>query len=172
MPGTNRPAVLLALCFVSSGCSGGTGESGGGGLDAGDASECSLETLVGEAAPVGAMDCGTLTLSGDDTDFEAARSCVSNAIDSETSFRVIWDLQGIDSIPRAAYLGAFDGGTLLVTRYGFDSDPSGGSDVGAVTSVFECSQFVKTDPCTNLRFDLCFDCPTGNEPMLRCDEGE
>ncbi len=127
----------------------------------GDDADCELETALAAAEPAGVTDCGTLALSDDDTDFEAARSCIADAIDAERPFRAVWQRQGIDSEVHEAYLGTWDGDQLRVIRYGYDGDPSGGSGAHATSYGYECNAFTDTDPCTTLREDLCYACTSG-----------
>jgi len=144
--------LVLVIGVIGLGCS----DDGGGGN-----ADCSLERVIGDLETTPITDCGTIGLSAADTEFEAARSCVANAIDGENDFRVVWDRQGIDSQVRQGYLGIWDGGTLTVTLFSSDGDPSGGGGAQGTAVGDTCTAFSETDPCTSLREDLCYQCSPG-----------
>ena len=71
-----------------------------------------------------AIDCGRIRI-GDDSD--KSDKCVAKAHEEKRPFIARYDLRGIDSIVSVGLVGN-DGGEIYVFRY--DSDPSGGSNIG------------------------------------------
>lgn len=94
--------------------------------------DCELAEIAAALAGSGATDCGHVAIGGDGTDEGA---CAIAAFEAGEPFFVIYDLQGIDSSISAATV--FDGSTLYSLYR--DSDPSGGSGVGAVVTESVCT---------------------------------
>lgn len=109
--------LLVALTLLLAGCA---------------TPECELGTVALNLAGAGAEDCGKVAVGGDST---AVDTCAVAALQAGTPFVAQREEQGIDSQVTSAL--AYDG-THLVSLYR-DSDPSGGSDVGAVIWLNLCS---------------------------------
>lgn len=109
--------LLLLLVSLLSGCA---------------SPECELTTVALNLAGAGAEDCGKVALGEDGS---AVDACAVAALQAGTPFVSQREEQGIDSQVTSA--AAFDG-TNLVSLYR-DSDPSGGSGVGAVIWLNLCS---------------------------------
>jgi len=93
-----------------------------------------LEVESKRLAGPGAIDCGRVTTKGDPKD---ATQCAIAAQKAEKPFRVRYDIQGIDSAVAVALVRT-PVGTVGVLTY--DSDPSGGSHVGAVVYPKRCPE--------------------------------
>lgn len=96
-------------------------------------SDCELSTIAQTLAGDGATDCGSVAVGGDTT---AADACVIAAFQAGTPFFAVYELQGIDSAVSAATVS--DGTKVMFLVR--DSDPSGGSNVGAVVSETVCAE--------------------------------
>ena len=92
---------------------------------------CEIEASARHLAGQGAVDCGSVGIDEDPT---AVDACVIDAFQKGTAFYAIYTLQGIDSQVMMAFVG--DGSSVWTLSY--DSDPSGGSDVGAVIYQSTC----------------------------------
>ncbi len=92
---------------------------------------CVLPVELSALAGAGATDCGTVGLGADSGGVDA---CVVAAFEAHEAFFAVYDLQGIDSQVSTAL--ASDGETVWSLFR--DSDPSGGSHVGARISRSEC----------------------------------
>ena len=77
-----------------------------------------LEQRMQELAP-GAIDCGRVDIRADP---EKATNCALDAFKNKKSFRVRYDLQGIDSNVAVGWVGTAAG---TVTAISFDGDPMG-----------------------------------------------
>lgn len=113
-----------------------------------------LERHIGGRSP---RDCGSVELAGGDAALQAAHDCMAEALGKNATFVVQWQQQGFDSDVAAAYLSLEPG---VVERYDFDGDPSGGGDVGPVTTWQTCTSIEKAVSCdaAELSRSLCFDC--------------
>ncbi len=99
--------------------------------DSDDAGGCSIEAEASDLAGQDATACGSVGIDEDPTTVDA---CVVGAFQKGTPFYAIYTLQGIDSQVQNAF--ASDGSSLWTLSY--DSDPSGGSQVGAVIYQSTC----------------------------------
>jgi hypothetical protein len=123
-----RQMMILAtwgsLALVTTGCV--SGQSAGAGLDL-------LEKQSWQLAGPGAVDCGRVPLRSDPT---SATDCAMAANKAGKPFRVLYDMQGIDSYVAEAYVRSPDG-TLQALMW--DSDPAGGGRRGpGVVNVMQC----------------------------------
>lgn len=94
--------------------------------------DCELPEVAAALAGAGATDCGLVPVGGDAT---AADACAVEAFQGGAPFFVVYELQGIDSSVSTAL--AYDG-AQLISLYR-DSDPSGGSNVGAEVTENVCT---------------------------------
>jgi hypothetical protein len=92
---------------------------------------CEIEASARHLAGAGARDCGSVGIDEDPT---AVDACVISSFEKHAPFYAIYTLQGIDSQVMMAFVG---NGTSVWTL-SYDSDPSGGSDVGAVIYQSTC----------------------------------
>jgi hypothetical protein len=99
--------------------------------DSTDDGGCSLRDVASDLAGSTATDCGSV---GIDEDRKAIDACVIGAFQKGVAFHAIYALQGIDSQVEMAFVS--DGAELWTLSY--DSDPSGGSQVGAVIYQSTC----------------------------------
>jgi hypothetical protein len=95
-------------------------------------SECKLADELRERAGAGATNCGHVALGADPSPVDA---CVVMAFSTGRAFHAQYDLQGQDSKVIRGVAGNSQG---EVTFLLWDSDPSGGSDAGAVVSADSC----------------------------------
>jgi hypothetical protein len=96
-----------------------------------DEGACSIERTARDLAGQDATNCGSVGIDEDPT---AVDACVISAFQKHAPFYAIYTLQGIDSQVETAFVG--DGESVWTLSY--DSDPSGGSDVGAVIYQSTC----------------------------------
>jgi hypothetical protein len=80
-----------------------------------------------------AVDCGEAGI--EDRDRARADACIVAAFTAKRPFIALVYLQGVDSVVGHVLAGTPSG---MVRRFSFDSDPSGGGNVGAQTYVREC----------------------------------
>ena len=113
------------------------------------AAEDRLEIESKRLAGPGAIDCGRVKINGDP---KKATQCALDAQKSANPFRVLYDLQGIDSVVAIAIVRT-DIGTVGTLTY--DSDPSGGGNVGAVIWPKRCPEPVHVSITPSGRLD-CF----------------
>jgi hypothetical protein len=110
--------ALIALLAASAGC--------------GSSPSCDLDGTIRRRAGAGAVDCGHVTVGAATT---ATDQCIADQTARGVPFFARYDLQGIDS--RTAIGVVRDpGGRSAVMLW--DSDPSGGSNVGAQISESFC----------------------------------
>jgi hypothetical protein len=113
---------------------------------------CDIEVLARQVAGADAVDCGW---AHEAAQREAASACAREAEAAGKPFHVGFDLSGIDSIIRAAFVRRADG---TLSRLWYDSDTSGGGR--------KCAAVVSRRPCTSLR-------PDPEEPTtLTCEPAE
>jgi hypothetical protein len=92
---------------------------------------CSIDASAQGLAGPGATDCGSVGIGADPTKVDA---CVISSFEKHTPFYAVYAQQGIDSQVAMAFVS--DGASVWTLSY--DSDPSGGSDVGAVIYQSTC----------------------------------
>jgi len=97
-------------------------------------SEDKLEIESKRLAGPGAIDCGRVNIKGDPKE---ATECAIGAQKAAKPFRIRYDLQGIDSLVAVAIVRTPSGtvGSLM-----YDSDPSGGGQVGEVVYPKRCPE--------------------------------
>lgn len=131
-----RLMLILAACswlaVIGADCA--RGQSVGGGPDL-------LEKRSWELAGRDAVDCGSVPLRADP---KAATDCALAANKAGKPFRVLYHMQGIDSLVAVAFVRSPDG-TLQGLIW--DSDPSGGGGRGpGIVSVMGCPMPVQLYP--------------------------
>ena len=92
---------------------------------------CSIDASARDLAGPGATDCGSVGIGEDPT---AVDACVIGAFEKHAPFYAVYTQQGDDSQVMTAFVS--DGSSVWMLNY--DSDPSGGSDVGAVIYQSTC----------------------------------
>ncbi len=130
---------------------------------------CDLEKVIADDfATIEGEDCGHIEI-GDEAGLMAARTCVQTALTDSRPFRVIFEVQGIDSKIVRGY--AADASMLY--SYHYDGDPSGGSRTGATSSRSTCGSIVDLTTCDmqTLAQTLCLMCSNPTiDPASRCEE--
>lgn len=98
---------------------------------------CDLPTYVDEAAAGKTVpeDCGTVTLDDPDAAYVAAHDCVLAASDTQQAYRMVAQLQGIDSSVWVGYAGTV-GFVYSESSFLYDG---GGNAGGEFISRTECS---------------------------------
>ncbi len=138
--------IILALVVATSSCSD-------------DDESCLIEDRLAALADTDATNCGVVAADADDAEFNAAHDCVATALANQQTFKVQWDLQGIDSRVSRALIGKAAGPGLQFQLLSFDGDPGGGGGVGNPhTTTFLCSNLIDEGQCGDMRTSLCFDC--------------
>lgn len=94
--------------------------------------DCELPEIAAALAGSGATDCGLVPVDGDAS---TADACAVAAFQAGAPFFIVYEEQGIDSQVSTGL--AFDGAQLLSLYR--DSDPSGGSNVGAEVTEHVCT---------------------------------
>ena len=92
---------------------------------------CSIDASARDLAGPGATDCGSVGIGEDPA---AVDACVISSFEKHAPFYAIYTQQGEDSQVMMAFVS--DGSSVWMLNY--DSDPSGGSDVGAVIYQSTC----------------------------------
>ena len=92
---------------------------------------CDIDASARHLAGDGATDCGSVGIGEDNTAIDA---CVISSFEKHVPFYAVYAQQGEDSQVAMAFVG--DGSSVWTLNY--DSDPSGGSDVGAVIYQSTC----------------------------------
>ncbi len=125
-----------------------------------DPRSCALEDVLAQSiGGIEATDCGHLSAGASGDMLQAAHDCALAQEAAFHAFVVEWDVQGIDSRVAHAFVGIGRAGEWTITHYDYDSDPSGGSMVGAVTSSQSCGQFGDLGDCGGDRpQSLCLAC--------------
>jgi len=96
--------------------------------------EDKLEIESKRLAGLGAIDCGRVKIQSDPKD---ATACAIGAQKAAKPFRIRYDLQGIDSLVAVAIVRTPSGTVGSLT---YDSDPSGGGQVGEVVYPKRCPE--------------------------------
>ncbi len=92
---------------------------------------CELPAVLSDLAGEGAQNCGTVEVDGDSAPVDA---CAVAAFQAGRAFFTEYELQGIDS----SVSGGLAGNGVQVWSLSRDSDPSGGSQIGASVVRTEC----------------------------------
>ena len=132
--------------------------------DSGDQDGCSIEELAGDLAGQDATDCGSVGIDEDRTKIDA---CVVAAFEKGTPFYAVYVEQGIDS--QVSNAVASDGANVWTLDY--DSDPSGGGDVGAVVYQSTCVDPTVKDKKAEPGHER-LSCSAPGTSTKICDEGD
>ena len=130
-PGAGLGAATLSVAFASalSACGGGGGA-------------CDFDRALKQGAGAGAVDCGHVTVGASTA---AVNQCVADQTARAAPFYARYDVQGTDSSVAFGAVRAAQGQSSV---WFFDSDPSGGSNVGGQVSRTLCGGDppLQTDP--------------------------
>jgi hypothetical protein len=113
-------------------------------------------------APV--EDCGWVTQDDSDADWRAAQDCVIGNAMAGAGFRVVGDLEGIDSFPQTAFMG-LQGESYAVTQFAADT---GGVDPGSLLEMSGSEGIVAIDGCVVGVGQLCLALTSEIEPITLC----
>ena len=121
---------------------------------------CDIDASARHLAGDGALDCGSVGIDEDPTKVDA---CVITSFEKHAPFYAVYAQQGIDSQVAMAFVS--DGSSVWTLSY--DSDPSGGSDVGAMIYQSTCEDpTVQKDKDGNEELSC-----TASTSEKICDEG-
>lgn len=158
-----------------------TGTSSTGSSDASSSGEssgttgelvCTLEeqacAAAGQLGPF--MDCGAATLDDAVEVWQAAHDCALANAGGQMPFKLIVELQGIDSAVGEAYVGVA-ARSYALSRFFFDGDPCGGGGCGPVVSVQSCATLTAVMGCTVEVGSVCLGCDGAGEATQVCGPG-
>ena len=168
-------SLLSLLCWLAVGCS----ESSDLAPDASktfvvetdatpdaDATSCELEPQVASIAGATAIDCGSLAIGADVAMRERAQRCVLEAQEGKHAYKLIVQVQGIDSSVSQGY--ASPGGAGFASALSYDSDPSGGSRLGALITEQSCRSLQRVPACQPSETTICLECLQTVESSIVC----
>jgi hypothetical protein len=149
----------------------GGSDSEGDSEDTGPLAECDIVDVACEHADLSKeapIDCGEVTFADDAETWVIAHECARSAALSSQAFKVIADMQGIDSFPRRAYVGQAGVAYVLLQ---FDQDSGGlAPDPSPVTYRF-CDELSSTADCVPTVGDLCLTCVGNLDTDVICGPG-
>lgn len=127
---------------------------------------CDLPTYVDEAAngKTVPVDCGTVSLDDPDEAYQAAHDCVVAASDAQEAYRMVAQLQGIDSSVWVGYAGVV-GFVYGESSFAYDG---GGNAGGEFIWRSECTPEVIVDCAPSSTSGMCFTCD--GESNLVCSD--
>lgn len=146
------------------------GSSTGGG-DSGDtgAMTCEIVEAASELADQSKsppIDCGDVTVRDPEDVWVAAHDCAVGAATLSEPFKVVADIQGIDSFPRRAFVGAAG---LVYQLAQLDQDFGGfGGGPSPVRHRF-CDAVVATPGCTPTVGEICLQCEGDSDDDIWCE---
>jgi hypothetical protein len=149
----------------------GTGDSGseGDSGETGPTAECNIVDVACEHADLSKtppIDCGDVTFADDDAAWIQAHECARVAAMNTEPFKVIFDLQGIDSFPRRAFVGQAG---VAYQLYEFDQDIGGlAPDPSPVTYRF-CDAIVPILDCIPGVGEICLTCSGQTDTDVLCE---
>ena len=130
---------------------------------------CTLEeqacAAAGQLGPF--MDCGAAKLDDAVEVWQAAHDCALANAGAQMPFKLIVELQGIDSEVGEAYVGVA-ARSYALSRFFFDGDPCGGGGCGPVVSVQSCATLTATMGCTVEVGSVCLSCDGAGEATQVC----
>lgn len=153
-----------SIAGTDSGTSATTDDATTGGLDECtlDHQACTLAGLLGDYE-----DCGSLLLTDDAAAWQAGRDCALAASSEQRAFKLITELQGIDSLIGEAFVGQ-EARSYMITRLFFDGDPCGGGGCGPEITALPCTGLVGIDDCTVEPGNACLLCDGATDSTLVC----
>lgn len=147
------------------------GSSGSGDAESSDTSVAVCEIVesaceLADQSKTPPIDCGDIT-TGDPLDaWQAAHDCALAAATTDDAFKVIVDMQGIDSLPRRAFVG-MEGRAYQLMQ--LDQD-SGGIVPGPTPVNYRyCDEVVATPGCTPSVGDICLTCMGNLDGDVLCE---
>lgn len=148
-----------------------TGEASTTGATSGTTGElvCTLEeqacAAAGQLGPF--MDCGAARLDDAVEIWQAAHDCALANAGAQMPFKLIVELQGIDSEVGEAYVGVA-ARSYALSRFFFDGDPCGGGGCGPVVGVQSCATLTAVMGCTVEVGSVCLGCDGAGEATQVC----
>lgn len=136
-----------------------------------DGLECSLmEVACAEAGQLGDFeDCGLVLLEDPPSAWQAAHDCALAAANEQRAFKVIFELQGIDSAIARAFVG-LTAESYAVEALFFDGDPCGGGGCGPKIDQAFCGEgLVAVDGCVVEPGEMCLSCAAMGEFLTVCE---
>jgi hypothetical protein len=136
-----------------------------------DGAICELEPIVVDATlntkalPEDVIDCGYLTLGDTMQDWQAGHDCAVDADLMGQTYRLLWDMQGIDSFPSAAIAGLQGFAFQRV----FYNEDKGGIAFARTVVTRQCSAFDDPPNCTVSPGQMCFTCADAGSVTTVCE---
>jgi hypothetical protein len=149
----------------------GSSSSGGGSGSTTDGLECTLMDQACAAAEQGGLfeDCGLVLLDDPVEAWQTAQDCALTAIAEQRGFKLITQLQGIDSEVAAAFVGVAQE-EYLVEVFFFDGDPCGGGGCGPKITRTICGESViATQGCVVEPGTICLTCEAAGDSLDVCE---
>lgn len=130
-------------------------------------SSCDIEDTaceVAEQSKTAAVECGVVTLDDDLATWQAAHACVLDNASTSTAFKVVFQEQGIDTLPLTAYVG---GVGLVYALVELRQDLG---EVPGVTTVRQasCSALTERPDCTVGPGQHCILCEDSEQEAPAC----
>jgi hypothetical protein len=148
-------------------------EATAGGTDTtGGVEVCELEPIVTEATmntkSLEPIDCGYLTLQDPLSAWQAGQDCAMQADSMGETFRLLWDMQGIDSQPSRGIAGLQG---FVYGRVEYFED-KGGLAGGRTVSQRQCDSFLIPPDCAPEVGLICLTCDNTGDTDLICSVPE
>lgn len=150
---------------------GSSSSSGGGSGSTTDGLECALIDQACAAAGQSGVfdDCGFALLGDPVAAWQTAQDCVLAAVAEQRQFRLITELQGIDSDVGMAYCGVANE-SFSVEVFFFDGDPCGGGGCGPKISRTVCGDsLMATVDCEVATGEVCLTCQAAGDVLEVCE---
>ncbi len=144
-------------------CEGSTGEVPTG--------TCDMEQTacdIADDSKVVPIDCGVATLADDLAHWQQVHDCALDNASTQDGFKAVFDLQGIDSQPRRAYVGQVG---FVYALSELDQDLGGLGDPLATITQRPCTGLTFTPDCQVGVGQLCIQCLSSGRPGIICQEG-
>lgn len=149
----------------------GTTTTAGTDEDSGDtgAGVCDIVESADELADQSktpAIDCGDITSADPVAAWQAAHDCAVQAAGAMEAFKLIVDMQGIDSLPRRAFVGQVLRSYQIVQ---LDQDFGGINPMPTPVNYRYCDELVATPGCTPAVGDICLTCMGNTDGDVLCE---
>jgi hypothetical protein len=147
------------------------GSSGSGDAESSDTSAAVCEIVesaceLADQSKTPPIDCGDITTDDPIDAWQAAHDCALAAATTDDAFKVIVDMQGIDSFPRRAFVG-MEGRAYQLMQ--LDQDFGGIVPGPTPVNYRYCDEVVATPGCTPAVGDICLTCMGNLDGDVLCE---